>query len=469
MPALFLLIPLAGIFLQNIPGRKAGEKMAPWVAGVICIAQMAMAATCGRAAWAGVAQALKLPFGGSLEIDLMSAVALFTIGMVALMAVMLSAGRDSLNFANLTLVSMMGMSGIALVRDFFSLYIFLEITSVASFVLIAMRKDRDGLEGSFKYLVLSAVATVMMLSALALIFLFTGGVGFADLKNYLHGFADTSGVAPKLALVLLAAGLLTKAGVVPFHGWVPGAYSAAPPAVSVLLAGIVTKAGGVYAILRIMADVTNGSGLGLPFMALGAVSIVAGALAAIGQKDMKKMLAWSSISQVGYIVLGAGLGTPLAMAGALLHFFNHATFKSLLFVNAAAVEEQAGTRDMDKLGGLASRMKITGGTSVVGFLSTAGIPPLSGFWSKLLIIVGLWQAGQHAFAAIALLASILTLAYFLVMQRKVFFGKIREGLEGIKEGGARFAVPALLLAGVTILVGVLFPLVMRWMQSQGLL
>ena len=203
-------------------------------------------------------------------------------------------------------------------------------------------------------------------------------------------------------------------------------------------------------------------------MVLGALSIVVGALAAIGQKDMKRMLAWSSISQVGYIVLGAGLGTPMAVAGALLHFFNHATFKSLLFVNSAAVEEQAGTREIDKLGGLASKMKITGGTSVVGFLSTAGVPPLSGFWSKLLIIAALWGAGQHAFAAIALGASILTLGYFLILQRNVFFGKLKEGLEGVREGGARYTVPALILAGVTVFVGVFFPFVMQFMISNGL-
>ena len=121
----------------------------------------------------------------------------------------------------------------------------------------------------------------------------------------------------KAALILLVAGFSIKAGVVPFHGWVPGAYSSAPPAVSVMLAGIVTKAGGVYAIIRMMQDVFDGPNLnlGLPFMVLGAVSIVVGALAAIGQKDMKKMLAWSSISQIGYIILGAGLGTPLAHSG----------------------------------------------------------------------------------------------------------------------------------------------------------
>lgn len=467
MPALFLLVPLVGIFILNLPNRKVGGKMAAWVAGAICLVQMAMAATNGWSAWQGVAQALALPFGVNLTVDFMSAAVLFTIGMVALMAV-IAGGRDKLNFANLVLVSMMGMSGVAMVRDLFSLYIFLEITGVSSYVMIALHKDSDGLEGSFKYLMMSAVATIMMLTAIALIFMTVGNVDYASVGSYLAITAGHWHIAVKAALIVLVAGFCIKAGVVPFHGWVPGAYTSAPPAVSVLLAGIITKAGGVYAILRVMSDVFKGDGLGLPFMILGAVSIVVGALAAIGQKDMKRMLAWSSISQIGYIVLGAGLGTPMAMAGALLHFFNHATFKSLLFVNAAAVEEQAGTREMEKLGGLASKMKITGGTSVVGFLSTAGIPPLSGFWSKLLIIVALWQAGQQWLAAIALLASILTLGYFLIMQHNVFFGKLKEGLEEIREGGAKYTVPALILAGVTILVGVLFPIVMRFMTAQGL-
>jgi multicomponent Na+:H+ antiporter subunit D len=441
--------------------------MAAWVAGAICMIQMAMAATFGWPAWQGVAQALTLPFGASLSIDLISAVVLFTIGMVGLMAV-LTGGRGKLNFANLVLVSIMGMSGVAMVRDLFSLYIFLEITGVASYVMIAMHKDSDGLEGSFKYLLMSAVATVLMLSALALIFMVVGKLDFASVASYLNATEGHWHFAIKAAMILLVAGFCIKAGVVPFHGWVPGAYTSAPPEVSVLLAGIITKAGGVYAILRIMNDVFANVGLGLPFMVLGTLSIVVGALAAIGQKDMKRMLAWSSISQVGYIVLGAGLGTPMAIAGALLHFFNHATFKSLLFVNSAAVEEQTGTREMEKLGGLAQNMKITGGTSVVGFLSTAGIPPLSGFWSKVLIIVALWSAGQYAFAAIAVGASILTLGYFLIMQRKVFFGKLREGLEGIREGGARYTVPALILAAVTVLVGVFFPFVLQFMHARGL-
>lgn len=469
MPALFLLIPLAGVFIQNLLSRKHGEKAAPWISGAVCLALMGMALTNSAEAWLGLEQSLKLPFGGSLSIDIMSAVVLFTIGLVALMAILLSGRRDSLNFSNLVLVSAMGMCGTVMVRDIFSLYIFLEITAVASFIMISMRKERDGFEGAFKYLVLSGVATVMMLTAIALVFMTVGSVDFAAIAGYLKYSAGDYPLAMKAALILLVAGFSIKAGVVPFHSWVPGAYSAAPSPVSVMLAGIVTKAGGVYVILRMMQDVFVGTNLnlGLPFMVLGAVSIVVGALAAIGQKDMKKMLAWSSISQIGYIILGAGLGTPLAIAGALLHFFNHAVFKSLLFVNAAAVEEQTGTRDMEKLGGLASKMKVTGGTSVVGFLSTAGVPPLSGFWSKLLIIIALFQAGSVFYAAVALLASLLTLGYFLILQRNVFFGKLKEGLEEIREGGANYTVPALILAGVTVVIGVLFPLIMGWMQQAG--
>ena len=253
MPALFLLIPLAGIFMLNLPGRKAGEAMAAWVAGAICLIQMALAATYGWSAWQGAEQSLALPFGASLTVDLMSAVVLFTIGLVALMAIILG-GRGKLNFANLVLVSMMGMSGVAMVRDFFSLYIFLEITGVASYVMIAMRKDPGGLEGAFKYLVMSAVATVMMLSAIALIFMTVGSVDFTG-KGSVSDYLATVGIgnwhlAAKAALMLLVSGFCIKAGVVPFHGWVPGAYTSAPNEVSVLLAGIITKAGGVYAILR---------------------------------------------------------------------------------------------------------------------------------------------------------------------------------------------------------------------------
>jgi multicomponent Na+:H+ antiporter subunit D len=190
---------------------------------------------------------------------------------------------------------------------------------------------------------------------------------------------------------------------------------------------------------------------------VGAVSVVVGALAALAQTDFKRMLAYSSISQIGYIVLGLGCASPLGFLAAGFHFFNHAVFKSLLFVNSASVEKQSGTRDMDNLTGLSQKMPVTGITSVLAALSTAGVPPLSGFWSKLLIIIALWSSGHFNYAVIAAGASLLTLGYLLTMQRKVFFGRISDHLSGIREGAWNLCLAAVILAAVTLGVGILFP------------
>jgi len=190
---------------------------------------------------------------------------------------------------------------------------------------------------------------------------------------------------------------------------------------------------------------------------VGAISIVLGALAALGQSDFKRMLAYSSISQVGYIIIGLGCGTPLGIFGAIFHLLNHAVFKTLLFVNSAAVEKETGTTDMDKMSGLAEKMPLTGITSVLAVLSTAGIPPLSGFWSKLIIIMALWISGYRIFAVIAVTASVITLAYFLSLQRRVFWGKLGKEFNNIKEPGFMLAFPALVLAFIIVAVGILFP------------
>ncbi|MDD5423545.1 MAG: proton-conducting transporter membrane subunit, partial [Candidatus Omnitrophica bacterium] len=246
----------------------------------------------------------------------------------------------------------------------------------------------------------------------------------------------------------------------PFHGWLPDAYMAAPAPVSILLGGIVTKAAGIYTLIRMAASVfIFDERIRTMLMLLGTISILAGAFAALGQKNFKRMLAYSSISQIGYIVLGFGTGTALGIAGAVFHLFNHAIFKSLLFVNAAAVEKQVGTNDMQKMGGLSSRMPVTGATSVIGMLSTSGIPPFAGFWSKLIIIIALWQSAYYSYAAIAIMASVVTLAYFLYMQRTVFFGELAVGLENIKEANFGFVLTSSILAAITIGVGLFFPII----------
>ena len=472
MPVLFIGIPLLAVIILNLPFKEAGKKSAFWVAIFVTLAQIAISLTAGSTIWLKTDSVINTQFIANLSIDFFSAVVLFTIGLIAFVCLIVnkySASGDSFNFINLILLIIAGMNGVVMVTDLFSLYVFLEVTSIASFILIALYKQKEGLEGAFKYLILSAMATIMMLSAIALIFMMTGETRFTAVGQYIEGLKGAYPFQIVLAFILFTAGLSIKAGLVPFHAWVPDAYSSPSSAVSVLLAGIVTKVSGVYIIMRLFKDVfSDVSAIGNILVVLGLISIIIGALAAIGQNDFKRMLAYSSISQIGYIILGVGTGLPLGFAGALLHFFNHSTFKSLLFVNSAAVEMQTGKRDIDKLGGLASKMPVTAGSSIIAFLSTAGIPPLSGFWSKLVIIIAVWSVSPVA-AGIALLASIITLAYFLILQKKVFFGKPAEGMEDVKESNVGIVGIEILLSGITIAMGILFPLVLIFMQSKGLI
>ena len=416
----------------------------------------------GPCCLAGLADAL-------LPADNLSRVMFLAIAIVGFAALMV--GRSTLvdegrrfNFVNLLLLAMAGMNGVVLARDLFSLYIFLEVTAVSSFVLIVLDRGRDAFEGAFKYIVLSALATAMILSSIAILLMTTGGVATLTASPLSFENGPDAGMT-LVAAALLLGGLFIKSGLVPFHGWLPDAYSSAPDAVSVLLAGIVTKTTGVYALIRVVTVLfPRDARIDTLLLGVGALSVVVGALAAMGQDGIKRMLAYSSISQVGYIILGLGASgaadpkiAALGLAGAVLHLFNHSVFKSLLFSNAAAVIQQAGTQDMRKMGGIAERMPVTGWTSIVGFLSTAGIPPFSGFWSKLMIIVALWASGNRVVAAVAILASLLTLAYFLLMQRKVFFGKLAPGLEKVREADVWITVSCVLLAGITIVLGVCIP------------
>lgn len=473
MPVLFIAIPLLGVIILNLAGKKTGSSLAMWIGMLVSLIQMVISLTAGALLWKNLAQAINIDFLVNLQLDYFSLVVLFTIGLICAISLIVgnyTTGAQKFNFVNLILLIILGMNGVVMVSDLFSLYVFLEITGVASFILIALFRDRNGLEGAFKYLVMSAVATVFMLTAIACVFMSVGQLGYQEVNSFL---VFTQGNYPSqliIALVLFTAGLSIKAGLVPFHGWVPDAYSSAPNPVSVLLGGIVTKVAGVYTLMRLAITVFNNiEPVAYSLMVLGIVSIIVGALAAIGQGDFKRMLAYSSISQLGYIVLGVATGTPLGILGAVLHFFNHATFKSCLFVNSTAVEMQTGTRELNKLGGLAARMPVTGVSSVLSFLSTAGIPPLSGFWSKVLIIVAVWQAGFHGMAAVALMASILTLAYFLILQRKVFFGKVAQGLEKVTECKKGIAWSAVILSVITVGMGVLFPFALLFMQARGLI
>ena len=464
MITLFIAVPLLIVLILNLLPKKSADALSFWCGIALTVVSGAYVLTTTQSSWIFGCDPVNRVLNWDIVPSDLSAVMFVSIALVVFTAFwtgqyLFQDKNRQFIFNNLLLLCMAGMNGVVLSRDLFTLYVFLEIVAASSFILIALEKTNAGLEGAFKYILLSAVATVLILSSIALLFTVCGSLDYHTVHACLTSGQLDAGTE-RLALFavgLFIVGLFIKGGMVPFHGWLPDAYSSAPTASSVLLGGIVTKAAGVFTLIQLTRNVFGLENPSPVLMVIGTLSIALGAFAALGQKDFKRMLAYSSISQIGYIIIGLGAANEIGVAGAILHLFNHSVFKTLLFVNAAAVEKQTGTVDMDKLGGLSNKMPVTGFTSVLAFLSTAGVPPLSGFWSKVLIVLGVWQAGAPAVAIIAVMFSLVTLAYFLSMQRRVFFGKLATGLEEIREADFRALVPAILLAIITLCIGLTFP------------
>ena len=479
---LFIGAPLAALVIINLLSRRLADKFCFGFSLAVPLLQMLAAAGCLAVLltsgedfiefslfWDHLAQ-----YGAAyFRVDWLSLVILFTIGLVSFAAILV--GRRTIkttraSFCSLVMVAILGMNGIAMVTDLFSLFIYLAITGIATAALIAIRCDSRRLEGAFKYLLMNVVGSVFLLIGLALIFLEIGSLSFDILAEYLVNWRAAGQPLLMLGLVFLVAGIAIKAALAPFHSWLPDVYQGAPSAVALFLLAIVTKAGGIYLIMRLFYSVfTAMDSMRIIFSLLALVSIIYGAVASFGQNDIKRLLAYSSISQLGYIVLGAASGSFLGILGAALHFFNHAVFKTTLFVNTLAVEEQVGHSKLDGLGGLQARMPVTGISSVLASLSAAGIPPLAGFWSKLIIIIAVWQQGQPIFAGLALTASLLTAAYFLRLQRQVFFGKLPAKFNEVQEAKGSLYWLTLVFSLITVGLGLAFPLLLLHIQAWGLL
>jgi multicomponent Na+:H+ antiporter subunit D len=474
---LFVVLPLVVAGILPLVGKLSRRVLPDLLANATMLFLLVYGAVAGRALIAGGPVLQQSPWLGEavnirLALDGFSLFMLVAISLVGLAASLFSIdymehyGAKG-NYYALYLVMIAGMNGLVLATDLFGVYIFLEVAAVASYALVAYGLGRDELEAAFKYLMLSVVASAFVVAAIAVIFGMTGSLDFAAVAAALKELNAGAVVGVAAAFFIMGFGL--KAALVPFHAWLPDAHPSAPAPISAVLSGLLIKVSGVYAMTRIFLGIFGLTpALSGVLMLLGAVSMVVAALLALGQKDMKRMLAYSSISQVGYVVLGIGIGTPLGIAGGLFHLFNHALAKALLFLTSGSVQQATGTRDMDDMGGLAKRMPVTALTNLVGSLSIAGVPPLNGFWSKLLIIVALVQAGHPVFAVIAVLVSVLTLWYYLIMQRKAFFGKLNEKWAAVKEAPFWMTAATVLLALLCVGIGILFSsTVTTWIQPAA--
>jgi len=396
---------------------------------------------------------------------------IFTIYLVAMCVVFFSANKSDLNvnknaYYPLIMLSISSMSSIVMAQDFFTLYIFIEALAVISFALITADESNNGIEGAIKYFLLTFPASALIIIGISLLLISCGSFYFDSISEQI---GKTPNFLTFLALLFIMLGFIIKSGIVPFHYWTPDAYQGAYSPISAYLSGIVTKISGIYAVIKIAMFLKLFEGrnykISQLLLFIGFLSILWGAILAIKQKDFKRMLAFSSISQLGYVIMGVATFSTFGIISAIFHFFNHATFKTVLFLNSASIEENAGTTDMRKLGGLEHNMPFTSWTSIIALMATAGLPPLSGFWSKIMIIMALWFSGAKFYASMALILSLVTLTYFVIMQKKIFFGKPNSELSSIKEVNFYLLSPVLLMSIIIIATGFFFPLIYDYLAN----
>ena len=307
-----------------------------------------------------------------------------------------------------------GLLGITVTGDAFNVFVFLEISSLSTYVLIALGRDRRALLAAYQYLVLGTIGATFYIIGVGLLYLMTGTLNIADMALRLR---DVQDVRPVLAaLGFISAGIGLKLALFPLHFWLPNAYAYAPSAITAFLAATATKVS-VYVLLRFYFGVF---GVGLAFsqrpiadmlIALSVLAVVSASLVAVFQRDLKRMFAYSSVAQIGYITLGVGLANEAGLTGAVVHLFNHGLTKGAIFLLLGCVALRAGGTAIDRVAGLAKTMPLTSFGIVIAGLSLIGVPGTAGFISKWYLVTASIERGQWWLAALIVGSSLIAVAY----------------------------------------------------------
>ena len=480
---LLIAIPLLGAFAVPLIG-KLGRGTRDSFVGLIAlitaaVAGLLAASVFGRAGAPGLyvlgghqGFAFPLPSGMSvpiriiLEVDGMSAFMALITALITLTGAFFSFSywkerSGGTMFYSLLMLLTAGIFGMELTGDMFNFFVFLEVTSIAACGLIGFRVWlKTSQEAGFKVMALYTLSGLFVLLAVGLLYGQYGGLNIAYLASALTG--STIDV---VALGLLLTGLALKAGAVPLHMWAPDAYGEAPaPMSAVLVANSQASLYGLFRILFTLFGVTiSVAALGWILIALALLTIFVGVTMALIQNDIKRLIAYSAVSQIGYMLLGVGVGLAVsvakpdfgfvAMQGGIFHMFNDAACIGLLFLASGVIIRATGTRDLNKMGGLAHSMKWTSVLFIIGAFALAGVPPFNGFASKFLIYEAAFKLSPFL-AVVAVLSSILLLAVFVKAFQAAFLGAKPEGLQSEVPMG--MMVPMVALALVVIVFG-LFP------------
>ena len=466
LPALLIVLPLLAAPACIVVARR--QVTAP-LATVVSWASLAIAVTL-------LVQVLRdgtivyligdwaTPFGIEYRIDTLSAFVAVIVAAIAAVVITFaphSVAREvpderTYLFHAMFLLNLTGMLGIAITGDVFNLFVFLEIASLSSYVMISLGRDRRALMAAFKYLVLGTVGATFYVIGVGMMYMMTGSLNMADLAVLLPEVASTRTIVVSVAFVMTGIGL--KLAMFPLHFWLPNAYTYAPTAVSAFLAGTATKVA-VYAMLRLLFTVfgpavTDDLPIAGVLLAMGLVAMFAASLAAITQQDAKRLLAYSSLAQIGYMVLGIGFLSATGLTATILHLFNHALMKTALFLVLGCIVLRLGSVKIEDMAGLGRRMPWTMAAFVVGGLSLIGVPLTVGFISKWYLIQASLERGWWLIAAAVLASSLLAMVYIWRIVEVAYFRSRPDGAAEVVEAPVAMLAPVWLLAAANVYFGV---------------
>jgi multicomponent Na+:H+ antiporter subunit D len=411
-----ILVPLGtAAILMLAPRRPLVQR---WIALAGSILQLGSAVVVFRRVEAGGIQALQVagwpaPFGITLVADLLAAMLVLAVGVVGVAITAAAfAGvdpkREAFGYHPLIQILLMGVAGAFLTGDLFNLYVWFEVMLVASFVLMALHRTSAQVEAAFKYVTINLIASSIFLTALGLLYGVAGTLNMADLTR-VWPTIRTPGIDLVLAVLFVIA-FSIKAGLFPLFFWLPASYDAPPAAIGAAFAGLLTKVG-VYALMRIVTLLFQGAppALFTLLLAMSAATMAIGLIAALEERDLRRILSFNLVGHIGYTTASLGLMTPAALAGAIFYVLHHIVVITNLFLVSGVLLRLRRTTDMTKLGGLYRDQPVFSALAMVPIFSLAGVPPLSGFLGKLAILEGTFEAGAYWVGALVLVVGLLTL------------------------------------------------------------
>lgn len=434
LPVLLVVLPIVGgavPLVVSLLHERAGWTVATLtVAGQVVLAGLLVSTVETNGTVSYEVGGFAAPYGIELVVDGLSAGVALLVAAVALgvLAYARRAGPRSNSFYSLYLLLVAGLTGMAITGDVFNLYVFLEITGLAAYGLVASGRDAKAAVAALKYLIIGTVGASLYLLGVGYLLAATGTLNMADLAGKLGSMAAYDSTLVLTAFGLMVGGLTVKVALFPLHTWQPDAYANAPDTVSAFISALVSTVS-AYALARLLFSVFTVEFLtAVPsarwaLLGLACVSIVAGSALAVSQSSVQRMLAYSSVSQFGLVVAGFTVGTPMAVVGACVHLLGHAVMKGGLFAATGVIERKTGATTLNGYAGMGSRVPVTAGAFSVLALAMVGVPPAIGFVGKWYIVFGAVNAEVWPVVVVLLASTLLTLAYFARLVERLYFAE----------------------------------------------